>query len=596
MALSSALMLGIGIAVLFVILLIINVYIVAYFAKPTSENTWWTKGLIIGGLQLTSFTVMMVSVDAANNGGNPMCDKGYLANDAIYCGGIDFHLVWQILFLAIFIVLVMFIPFATFYWEASADVENKKPFREAVCYEMVVIGFILCVVIPLYYFSKESITHVPVKHYVTSLKSMQLNRYNLAPGGSIVAYLAASPLAPKSPFVTPPVSSALASITYPVTFDVYIVSLISWVGWFVFALFTGAGMAAVPIDLINAYIHRPVPLDPNELRVRKLDLQVRTSEILETSMEMKKTRQAAGGIKRAVNTVSDRMQVNKLTNMMYALEQEVAALDACQQSREGINPLTPFFQLFLGMLSAVLSITWMLQLVLYNLLGKMPLLNVYLLSFDSWFPMFGVVTYAIFSIYALLCTIKGCFKVGMRCLCCCQIHTMAVGKTEINSFLFNLAVVMLCATPLVHFCVQSFSGYASYSDAYLMFDVQIRNMAFFAPMFQKHMFTYILLSMFGITAVSASDLWLVRVRVSGGYCANIWCLIVTHYKCACACFILPPPSHTQIYLLFRPKDKDQFGDPAIRGRMGSGSSAKGGVTKGLKGTELVTKDRGENKL
>ena len=101
----------------------------------------------------------------------------------------------------------------------------------------------------------------------------------------------------------------------------------------------------------------------------------------------------------------------------------------------------------------------------------------------------------------LLCTIKGCFKVGMRCLCCCQIHTMAVGKTEVNSFLFNLAIVMLCCAPLVHFLTFSFSGYASYSSAYLLFDVQIKNVAFFAPMFQKHIFTYIILGMFGLTTL-----------------------------------------------------------------------------------------------
>ena len=87
----------------------------------------------------------------------------------------------------------------------------------------------------------------------------------------------------------------------------------------------------------------------------------------------------------------------------------------------------------------------------------------------------------------------------MRCLCCCQIHAMAMGKTSINSFLFNLAIVMLCTTPLVHFCVISFSGYASYSDAYLLFNVQMGNMAFFSKMFQKHIFTYTILGMAFIT-------------------------------------------------------------------------------------------------
>ena len=78
---------------------------------------------------------------------------------------------------------------------------------------------------------------------------------------------------------------------------------------------------------------------------------------------------------------------------------------------------------------------------------------------------------------------------------------MAIGKTEVGSFLFNLAIVMLCCEPLIQFLVQSFSGYAASSAAYLMFEVQMKNLAFIAPMFQKDVFNYIILAMFGLTCI-----------------------------------------------------------------------------------------------
>ena len=537
-------MLGIGIAFLFILLLVVNLYIVVYFQKSReTKDNWWTKSLIIAGLQLTSFTVMMVAVDAANNGGNPQCDKGYKSdNKDLYCGDMDFMLVWQVLFMLVCIFLVVFIPFATFYWDADGDVDHKSPFSEAMWYEILLIVIILLVICPLYFFSDENLTHVPLMEYSINMEDMAFNIYSLGPDMSVLEYIKQSGSQDHTPnvaLVGGGNGGIPSSFSYPVTFDIYLLSLVGWLGWFIFSIFTGTGMAAVPFDLFSAYKFRPVVLDPIELSKRKLDLQVRTSEILELSMTMKKARAAAGGVSRAASMMTDRIQVNKLTGMMHTLEEEVAQLEACQNSKESYNPLIPYVCLVFGILSLLLSLVWVLQIILYNFTHELPLLNSYLLSFDSWFPMFGVITYAIFALYALLCTIKGCFKIGMRCFCCCQIHTMALGKTEMNSFLFNLAVVMLCTTPLVHFCTQSFSGYASYTSAFFIFDVQIRNMAFYAPMFQKHVFTYIIIFMFGLTG---------------------------------------------LWLLLRPQDKDQFGkvQEGLTGTFSSSSSSSSGGKKGGK--------------
>ena len=503
MALATELLLGIGILVLFVILLVVNVYIIVYFQKPGEKrDNIWTKLLIISGFQLTSFTVMMVAVDSANNSGNPMCDASYPSvSDKLFCGDIDFEMVWRVLFLAIGVYLVILIPFATFYYDADADIDDKSPFKEACCYSTLLLAILACIVVPLYEFSDEKFTLVPLREYSVNLSDMTVNTYMGPTGNSIIGYIDEAGGMQIVTKTLDHAGSVESEFTYAVGFDIYLVSLISWVGWFIFSIFAGAGLAALPFDLIAAYFYRPKPLDHQELTSRKMDLQMRANEILETSLQLKKGRSDSNSISKATRIMSDRIEVNKLTNMMYALEQEVEELEACKNINKSYNPLLPYLSLLFGFIAAIISILWVLQIVLYNLADEVPLLNDYLQSFDSWFPMFGLVTYAIFSIYMLLCTIKGCFKVGMRCLCCCQIHAMAVAKTEVNSFLFNLAVVMLCSAPLVHFLSQSFSGYASYSSAYLLFDVQIKNMSFFAPMFQQHIFTYIILGMCGLTTL-----------------------------------------------------------------------------------------------
>eukprot|EP00605_Chrysophyceae_sp_TOSAG23-4_P001708 GSChrysophyteH1.ASY1.ANO1.1877.1 assembled CDS len=504
MATSTEVTLGIGILVLFVILLISNVYLVVHFQRAGEKSdNMWTKALIICGFQLTSFIVMLVSVDAANNGGNVICDPGYPSSDSNdFCGSIDFELVWKVLFLGVFIFLVFFIPFASFYNDAQDSVDDVSPLKQALCYEAVVVVVVSAVCFPLYFSSDDKFTHIPLREYSVKVGDMTMYDYSGAPGNSVTAYLEAAgawrdPVKPAETLV----KGGEGSFSYAVGFEMYLVSLLSWVGWFVFSIFTGVGLAAVPLDFITAYRFRPRALDRAELAARTVDLQMRANEILETSVQLKKSRQDSSAVTRATNMMSDRVEVNKLTNMMYALEQEVEDLDACKNINKSYNPLIPYVNLAMGILCFIISICWVLQIILYNLVREIPFLNNYLLSFDSWFPMFGVVTYAIFSLYLLFCTLKGCFKLGMRFVCCFQIHTMAIGKTEVGSFLFNLAIVMLCCEPLIQFLVQSFSGYAASSAAYLMFEVQMKNLAFFAPMFQKDVFNYIILAMFGLTCI-----------------------------------------------------------------------------------------------
>ena len=42
-----------------------------------------------------------------------------------------------------------------------------------------------------------------------------------------------------------------------VGFPVYVMAIISFVGWFIFVIFGGVGLTALPMDMIMEFVHKP---------------------------------------------------------------------------------------------------------------------------------------------------------------------------------------------------------------------------------------------------------------------------------------------------------------------------------------------------
>lgn len=187
---------------------------------------------------------------------------------------------------------------------------------------------------------------------------------------------------------------------------------------------------------------------------------------------------------------------------VYLLERDVEEFQACTTSYKDYNPLIPFAALICGIISTFLSICWVLQIVLYVLPDPAahPLLNSYFRWFDGWFPMFGVLSVAIFSFYLLICALKGCFKFGLRFFFI-TLHPMRPNKTYMSSFLFNIALLLLCSIPVVQFSIDAFADYARNTTALQVFGTQIRYMRFFNYFFLNNVFIYVFLIMFLLTSM-----------------------------------------------------------------------------------------------
>jgi LMBR1 domain-containing protein 1 len=75
------------------------------------------------------------------------------------------------------------------------------------------------------------------------------------------------------------------------SFATYMAALTAWVGWFIFVIFAGIGLAALPGDLIRKYIHRPVIKTPAQLAAEQKLMQARTNELLKLGNDLKKDRE-----------------------------------------------------------------------------------------------------------------------------------------------------------------------------------------------------------------------------------------------------------------------------------------------------------------
>jgi len=170
----------------------------------------------------------------------------------------------------------------------------------------------------------------------------------------------------------------------------------------------------------------------------------------------------------------------KFKQAVFLMEKDTQDFQNCSVNYSKYNPLIPYVSLFFGSLAIIISILWIIQTLLFVLPPTPihPFLNSYFTWFDSWFPLFGVLSVAIFSFYLLMCAIKGCFKFGLRFFCF-QLHPMAVNKTYMSSFLFNLALILLCVVPVVQFSTEAFAYYARYTNILQMFGVQVQYLKFF---------------------------------------------------------------------------------------------------------------------
>mmetsp|Transcript_15185 Transcript_15185/g.25215 ORF Transcript_15185/g.25215 Transcript_15185/m.25215 type:complete len:600 (-) Transcript_15185:645-2444(-) len=536
------------ITVAFVMLLVGGIYFLVYYQHPDDRNTaWFPKLVVLGSFLLAGTTILGLPLDVANAGEYAGC-AGY---DTSFCGGLNMKLFWDIFFFLIPIWIFVLIPFSTFYYEAedtvpppaaaaavaplvsptAGEVAGKAPIikmprsrlSQALCNLTVLLVVVVLLLFLAFWFLSES--RIPVRTYeagtIHSARaagviletlprrsedtgevlpfSPTLEFSNMQPNDAILARLVQR-------------NGDLDHVSYQVEVATFYASLMAFVGWWFFALFGGIGLAALPLHGILTYVNRPVKMTPEELDDAKQSLQDRVNEMVDIGEQLKREREDKS---KSVNTKSGLLAtlfpslfqkrsgtLREFKAAVHLLEQDVQDFAAYQTSSEKYNPLYPYVALLMGSVSTIFSVCWILQTVLYTL-PKEPVtlfLNNLFEWFDGWFPLFGTLSVALFTVYLLLCAIQGCFIFGLRFLCL-SFYPMKVGETYMSSFLFNMCLVLLCALPVVQFAVISFDDYAKYATIRQIFVVQVEYLDFFSLFYVNLVFVYSILIISLLTTV-----------------------------------------------------------------------------------------------
>lgn len=99
--------------------------------------------------------------------------------------------------------------------------------------------------------------------------------------------------------------------------------------------------------------------------------------------------------------------------------------------------------------------------------------------------------YAYFVLYLIWTVQKGNIKFSQILPSCCKFHPMIPNGTWMNSFLFNVILVLIAAAGVTQLAASCFPTYVRNTAIYTMFGVQINFMYFYKVFYTKNVFPII---------------------------------------------------------------------------------------------------------
>ena len=152
----------------------------------------------------------------------------------------------------------------------------------------------------------------------------------------------------------------------------------------------------------------------------------------------------------------------------------------------------------MGIIVSILSFVWVLHIFLWVIVevnGKPvhPFLNNMLDGLvEGYVEFFSTGIFTIIALYLLWATMKGNIKFGLRFFWF-TFYPLRPNETFLSSFIFNAFMISVWTMSLLQFLVTCFTQYTLNTDAYLIFEVQIRHLWFFKWFWDSKFFPWILI-------------------------------------------------------------------------------------------------------
>ena len=211
--------------VCFLLMLVLNIFVMFYYLHPDDKgfiNGCFEKMTIIMGSTLLWAFVLLLPLDIANSRGEG--------------SGFNIQTAYVILFVIYLVFLIILLPFVSFFYDT--DTENTCCVRFFKSLVYTVLLAVIVIILGLIAWGIVNSTTIGYSQKVGYISSLQYR--DEATPSSII----------ESNFV------ANKSFSYQPNILITAVIFILFLGWFLFIIFGGIGMIALPMDLIIDYIYR----------------------------------------------------------------------------------------------------------------------------------------------------------------------------------------------------------------------------------------------------------------------------------------------------------------------------------------------------
>lgn len=215
------------VTIIFAILtILVNIYLLAYYCHPDDKGlgtSGFAQGVVVFGLTLSWAIVLMLPLDVGNARGD---------------GDLDMKNFWIAMFMIIAIVVAVLIPSAIYFYESDEDESFKRRLCWTIFQEICTLVIALAILFITWAFWRWA--DIPIQRISKSVQYIEFSSWQVD----------AKSLASQQ-------KSSDVSLELEVSFPIYVMAIMSFIGWIFFCTFGGCGLVALPIDLIVAFKNRP---------------------------------------------------------------------------------------------------------------------------------------------------------------------------------------------------------------------------------------------------------------------------------------------------------------------------------------------------
>ncbi|XP_008811686.2 LIMR family protein At5g01460-like isoform X2 [Phoenix dactylifera] len=490
------LMLAVVAVVVPVLVILASVYLLVNYQHPDDANqAYLPKAVVVLGLSIAALSILMLPADVANR---------QACIHAIYSGACDLTLpmkpLWLFIYVADALLVFFVIPFAMFYYEGDLDKTVGERMKSAL--KWVLCSVLVCGLVLLIFYGLLGKVDFTVRHLsssVTNFPSTWPEFTSTKPCLDQTAYECAASTAE---------ASSETTWTMRTTLPMYIVALATIAGSVLFTIFGGVGIACLPLSLIFSYIRRPKAVITRSQYIKE------ATELGKKARELKKATDALHREEKSGSKDKKwRKNVKAVEKELFLLEEDVKALEEMYPQGDqaetawALTVLGYMAKLVLGILGLIVSVAWVAHIFIYLLVNPplFPFLNEFFIELDDFWGLLGTAAFAFFCFYLLLAVTAGAMMLGLK-LVFITIHPMKWGGTLMNSFLFNVALILLSSISVIQFCATAFGYYAQATAAQEIFGHTLQSLRGIRYLYKYNVFQwlFVLLAIFTFVYYAAT--------------------------------------------------------------------------------------------